>query len=149
MNRTARLIILVILGVFLLMIISFYLTVTVSSPATVQISSTATTATRHIPLTDKTLQTIILSPTTVFCYTNNLNEGRTLSLSPENEYRDYLQELKKKWGDSLEVIIKTTSGSTNKSTIDVLDEMTINNIRRFAMEDPNEQEKKKISGEHL
>jgi len=43
------------------------------------------------------------------------------------------------------VVIKPNSDATYKNTVDVLDEMTINNIQRFALVDITDQEKQAIA----
>jgi biopolymer transport protein ExbD len=44
----------------------------------------------------------------------------------------------------LVVVIKPNTDATYKNTVDILDEMTINNIRRFAIVDITDQEKQAI-----
>ena len=64
-----------------------------------------------------------------------------------NEIRNSIKEALNKYSiDSLYVIIKPSEKASYKSTIDILDEMTINNIKHFSMEDltKNEQDFLKI-----
>ena len=44
----------------------------------------------------------------------------------------------------LVVVIKPNTDATYKNTVDILDEMTINNIRRFAIVDITDPEKQAI-----
>lgn len=55
-----------------------------------------------------------------------------------------LREVKEQWGDDkdgnsqLFVMIKPLPGSKLKNTVDVLDEMTISNVKRYAILEPND-----------
>ena len=59
--------------------------------------------------------------------------GRSLGYNKDSLDRD------------LVVVIKPNSDATYKNTVDVLDEMTINNIQRFALVDITDQEKQAIA----
>ncbi len=64
---------------------------------------------------------------------NVMQMGRSLGYHPDSLDRD------------LVVVIKPNQDATYKNTVDVLDEMTINNIRRFAMIDITEPEQQAIA----
>ena len=73
-------------------------------------------------------------------YGNDINAGRSISIK---EVRSLLQEaLAKFTNDSLIVIIKPGIEATYQNTVDMLDEMTINKIKRFEMNDINKEESK-------
>jgi biopolymer transport protein ExbD len=64
--------------------------------------------------------------------TNVMQMGKSLGYHPDSTDRD------------LVVVIKPNESATYKNTVDVLDEMTINNIRRFAIVDITQPEKDAI-----
>jgi biopolymer transport protein ExbD len=64
--------------------------------------------------------------------TDVMQMGRSLGYHQDSLDRD------------LVVVIKPNTDATYKNTVDILDEMTINNIRRFAIVDITEQEKQAI-----
>lgn len=86
-------------------------------------------------------------------------DGSNFKSTTYKELRDVIQKKKKdvmQLGrslgypkDSLDkdlvVVIKPNSEATYKNTVDVLDEMTINNIQRFALVDITDQEKQAIA----
>jgi len=86
-------------------------------------------------------------------------DGSNFKSTTYKELRDVIQKKKKdvmQLGrslgynkDSLDkdlvVVIKPNSDATYKNTVDVLDEMTINNIQRFALVDITDQEKQAIA----
>ncbi|HZV68868.1 MAG TPA: biopolymer transporter ExbD [Saprospiraceae bacterium] len=67
----------------------------------------------------------------------------SLDYSPSG-LRKFIQrrqnEVKEQWGnqDELFVMIKPLPGSSYKNIVDALDEMTINNVRRYAILEPND-----------
>ncbi|HET7896184.1 MAG TPA: biopolymer transporter ExbD [Flavisolibacter sp.] len=85
-------------------------------------------------------------------------DGSNFKSTTYKELRDVIQKKKKdvmQLGrslgypkDSLDkdlvVVIKPNNDATYKNTVDVLDEMTINNIQRFALVDITDQEKQAI-----
>ena len=71
-------------------------------------------------------------------YENNIGNGKSLAF---NEIRNLVVEgVEKYTKDSLVVIVKPTKGATYKNTVDMLDEMSINGIKRYSMTDPNKEE---------
>ena len=70
---------------------------------------------------------------------NNIPNGKTFAYK---ELRNELIEGIKKYSlDSFVVLIKPAKAATYKNTVDVLDEMAINKIKRFEMLDVSEEER--------
>jgi biopolymer transport protein ExbD len=65
--------------------------------------------------------------------TDVMQMGRSLGYAKDSADRDMV------------VVIKPNAEATYKNTVDILDEMTINNIRRFALVDISDPEKQAIA----
>jgi biopolymer transport protein ExbD len=129
-------------------VIFFILTTSMASPEPVTIIAPKTDASlNYQDPTNKNVQVIIFSSEKIFCYADNINNGKTYSIKPKNSFREYLASVKKLYGDKLVIVLKTTKESTYQSTVDVLDEMTINNIKQFVLVDLNKEEQEKLDEE--
>lgn len=92
------------------------------------------------------IQAIILSSDKIYCYPGeNLDSGHVYSLLNTNSFRKFLQTQKKQFGDSLLVILKPAINAGYNSTVDVLDEMSINEIQKYVLLELTSEEKKKFS----
>jgi hypothetical protein len=72
-------------------------------------------------------------------YGNNVRDGKTFALTELR--KELLEGIKKYSLDSFTVLIKPLEAATHKNTVDVLDEMSINAIKQYAMADPSKEEK--------
>jgi biopolymer transport protein ExbD len=73
------------------------------------------------------------------------NDPATMQTTGYKEVRKIILDKKKSTpADDLYIIIKPDKDATYKNTIDVLDEMSINDITRYAMVDPTPDEYSKI-----
>jgi len=70
-----------------------------------------------------------------------MKSGDFLSLADTNSFRVYLKKTIKEIGDSLMIIIKPSPEATYRTTVDILDEMTLNNVKNYAMVKPADEEK--------
>jgi biopolymer transport protein ExbD len=85
----------------------------------------------------------------VFYYEGQLSPDgsnfKTSSFDPENGIRKVIINKKRTTpADDLVVVIKPNEEATYKNTVDMLDEMTINEVKRFAMVDISEGENQLI-----
>lgn len=85
-------------------------------------------------ISGNTLTCIIFSSRRIYCYQgSDFKQGKYYSIAEGNSFRSELLKLKKAKGDSLTVIIKPADDASYKSTVDILDEMTINKIENYAI----------------
>jgi hypothetical protein len=77
-----------------------------------------------------------------YCYQgNDIKTGKVFTIEKENTVRNFILKTKTEYsGKRMVFIIKPTPEVSYKSTINLLDEMTINDIKRFAMIDVTKQE---------
>ena len=74
---------------------------------------------------------LLISDEEWYCYSDaNMYQGKMYT---QKEFQEWLVKKKKECGDSLLVLIKPSDLVTYKGTVDALDFMTVDNIRRFAM----------------
>jgi biopolymer transport protein ExbD len=106
-----------------------------------------------IPKSDTTLfnykyavQAIIFSSDKLYSYLQqNLDSGQEYSLQNGNSFRKFILKSKRKFGDSLFIILKPVPTSTYTDVVNVLDEMSINKIKNFTLVDLSDEEKKKFA----
>lgn len=80
------------------------------------------------------LNCILLGNDSVYCYQDsNYKKGAFYSLGGTNSFRKELLRFKKMKANKFTVIIKPTESATYKSRVDILDEMTINNIKNYSL----------------
>jgi biopolymer transport protein ExbD len=78
--------------------------------------------------------TLILFEDSIIYYHKSLKDARKASYTGARSIRKVIQQEKKDVPEKdLIIIIKPTGNATYTNTVDVLDEMTINNIKHFAM----------------
>jgi biopolymer transport protein ExbD len=78
--------------------------------------------------------TLILFEDSIIYYHTSLKNARKASYKGDLSIRKVIQKEKKDVPEKdLMIVIKPTDNATYANTVDVLDEMTINNIKRFAM----------------
>ena len=136
--------ILIIIGIVLIASVGFFmLTATLSSPTTLNLympkESEKDSIDKYRDLRTK-LTLILLKEDKVFGYYGDfITGGRSVSLDETDKLiADGWKMFSK---DSLVVVIKPTKEASYKATVDILDQMTINNIEKYSMTDPNKQEK--------
>ena len=88
----------------------------------------------------KTAHTILLRGTDdLYVYQRpNIKNGRKISAKKIDQY---LSEMRKK-DSNVVVIIKASSKASQRNVVDMLDQMTINNIKNYLLEDSTEEEER-------
>ena len=136
--------ILLIIGVVAIACVGFFMfTSTLSSPTTMTLympkDSETDSGDKYSGVKTK-LTVILLKNERVFGYYGDfINGGRSVSLDETDKLiADGWKMFSK---DSLVVVIKPTKNASYKATVDILDQMTINQIEKYSMTDLNKQEK--------
>lgn len=77
-----------------------------------------------------------------YCYKGkNLKSGHVVHIEKENGIREFVIKNKQKEGkDSVEFILKTAPGATYKCTVNMLDEMTVNEVKKYILLDATKEE---------
>ena len=95
----------------------------------------------------KFVTVILLAEDAWWCYSDtSIGSGAIYSVK---EFQQLVTKKKKEFGDSLLVLIKPTKQSSYKATVDVLDQMTINHIKQYAMVKLSEREEKMFDSPDL
>lgn len=122
----------------------FYTTTTASSPTVMTLNMPKDENTDSYQNVPTRLTVLLLKNDMVYgYYASTITGGRSLELK---EVRDLIQEgIKKYTRDSLVVIIKPGEEATYKNTVDMLDEMAINDIKKYSLVDISNEEKEFIA----
>ena len=139
--------ILLIAAVALIGVAGFFVfTSTMSSPTTMKIERFKDKGDANQEITTSTLTLVLLDKDIVYSYYGKeFKNGKRTSLA---NVRDVIKEGVNKFStDSLRIVIKPTLKATYKNTIDILDEMTINGIKNYSMNDPSKEEESLAKGE--
>jgi len=93
---------------------------------------------------DSNTYTILLLKDSAYCYRGTaLKKTKRFSLENIVPLRNDLLEKKKQIGENkMVVLIRPAASATYQDIVNVLDEMTINSIKRYAMDDVDESQKK-------
>ena len=142
MKVSLRLILLIIVVLAIGFIGFFMVTTTLSSPTKIELFMPRDPEDNVDKYGDvKTKLTfILLKDENVFGYYGDfIKGGRSVLLDETDKFiADGWKMFSK---DSLVVVIKPTKAASYKATVDILDLMAINNIKKYSMTDVNKQEK--------
>ena len=134
--------ILVIFGIiFVVSAVFFMVTATTSSPVVMNLKmpKDQTDASDYKDISSK-LNVVLLKNDMVYSYYgNDVRYGKTFPLTELG--KELLEGIKKYSLDSFAVLIKPLEAATYKNTVDALDEMSVNAIKRYAMVDISKEEK--------
>jgi hypothetical protein len=94
---------------------------------------------------DSAALTLILYDKGVYAYRGNrITEGKRF-LAIDSMLRKYILEVKRAVPEvKFTVVIKPEKTATYRNTVDALDEMTINDIKRYSLEDMSESDQQII-----
>ena len=143
MIRKRILLIVTLLIIILAPVLFFIVSTSHSSEPQTILVHPGTASKTYIHNTDKefTLRLILLKEN-IYGYNGNAIEKGSLTkyASVDGLIKSQLTQ----WKDSFRIIIKPTSDASYISTVDVLDKMTLNNIKHYAVEDLTSAEKNYI-----
>jgi biopolymer transport protein ExbD len=129
-----------------LLITFFIFTTTVSQPTSMNLNMPKDTKdpNLNIKVKESGSLTLLLGKGNVIYY-YYANDPATMQTTGYKNVRQIILDKKKSTpADDLFVIIKPDKDATYKNAVDILDEMEINDISRYAMVDPTEDEYSKI-----
>jgi len=136
-----KLLVIIIIAVVAISAVFFIFTSTISSPTVMKLDIPRDeNGVSKYQNSNSKLTLVLLKNDMVFGYFgNDINKGTGLEIK---EVRKIIaQGIQKFTRDSLIVIIKPSEEATYKNSVDILDEMTINEIIRYEMVDLTKEEK--------
>jgi biopolymer transport protein ExbD len=93
------------------------------------------------PSKEEFLFTLVLADEKeILYYSGYYKKNKAAIKTGYGEVRKIIQKKKKAFGDSLLVVIKPSGGASYKNVVDILDEMTINDIKRYILIDITKEE---------
>ena len=136
----AKRVLIISLTVFLLVVTLFVgffmLTTTMSSPT--QMNVTASKSSVSMPVTDRTLVLLLGKDQKLYAYYGDNVNDRVL---PSNSnVRRMIADEKRKHNNELSIVIKPSSTATYKDVVNLLDEITINDIKQYQLVDITKEE---------
>jgi biopolymer transport protein ExbD len=136
--------VLLIIGVLAIVCIGFFMfTTTMSSPTKMDLyipKESGKDSVDKFNYTKKKLILILLKDEKVFGYYGDFITGG--KIVPSNETNNLIEDGWKMFSkDSMVVVIKPTKGASYRATVDILDQMAINKIEKYSMNDLAKNEK--------
>jgi biopolymer transport protein ExbD len=126
----------------------FGATATTASPQAMQLFLPNDSEEAKTPITTTaadSILTLLLTSGKVFYYAEDASGQKQASTVSYKDLRALLLDHKKRVGSHLVVVIKPSETCTYKNTVDVLDEMTVNEIKRYALVDLTEDDKRIVN----
>jgi biopolymer transport protein ExbD len=136
-----KLLVIIIIAVVAISAVFFIFTSTISSPTVMKLDIPRDeNGVSKYQNSNSKLTLVLLKNDMVFGYFgNDINNGTGLEIKEASKI--IAQGVQKFTRDSLIVIIKPSEEATYKNSVDILDEMTINEIIRYEMVDLTKEEK--------
>lgn len=145
-----RRIILTLLAVSGVLFAFFVVTTTMTKPANMPLTLAETVKEVEPSKYQDVIELVLAPHNTIFAYRDNMNKAELLTVAPDNSLRHYLKTIQPAMGESSLIVIRTSEKTGYKTTVDVLDEMVINGIRNYALQNMTPvQEKKFIQEKNL
>ena len=117
--------------------IFFYLTAMTTEPTEQTIYAPTSKATVIAGKNDITI--LLYNENNIYAYSGqNMKNGKKYNY---NSISKFLKQKKGAAGNQFSVIIKAAAGGTYKNTVDILDQMAINDIKNYVLTDQSEIEK--------
>jgi hypothetical protein len=99
-------------------------------------------ATSKVTINDKTYTILLLSNNRTYIYKGtDINNKLIISDLHNSQVRNIIKTGKQKYGAEFFIVIKPSEESSYKDAVDILDEMVINNIKKYVMVDITNKEK--------
>jgi biopolymer transport protein ExbD len=133
-----------LLAVFGILAILFFLTTTMTTPRTIGLTLPGNEKPKDPSNYKDIIELVLAGNEKIFAYRGDMSSAKLLSLSPENTVRSYLKAMKGSFTDSVFILIRTSEKTEMRTTVDVLDEMTINGIKNFAVDAMTPEQEKKF-----
>ena len=145
MKRNALIIALIVVVLVLAIVRNFIFTTTTPKPTAMKLLLPKESEQETATNIKAALTLLLYNNNTVFAFRGTDHSKGNVFTVTDPSFRNFLIQTRSKIQDTaFTVIIKPDSTTTYKSTVDVLDEMTINNIKKYAMVDVAEEDKKII-----
>lgn len=94
---------------------------------------------------EKEITILIYDENKLYSYKGtNISLGAKYSYDNPNSIREYLKKMKDQQKDELVVIIKPLNSSNYKGVINIMDEMSINDIKKYSLVDPSDTDEQFI-----
>jgi len=136
-----------LIAVGFIIIISFFIfSTTMSQPTAMKLFQAKEYDTAKIAASKNAAVNLVLfNDSNIYAYRGTDYTNGKLCTTTDGTLRKYLLQAKNEVNDSsFIVLIRPSSSGTYKNTVNVLDEMTINDIKRYAMVDVLAEEQKII-----
>lgn len=145
MKRPVIIGLLIAMGVIIAITWFFKRTVTQSKPTAMKLFLPKEDTVAVDSTSSSVINLLLFNDNEIYAYRGTEYSKGAIFKTTDKSFRDYLIQVKKEVNDSsFAVIIKPLTSATYKNTVNVLDEMTINDIRRYSMVDANEHDQKII-----
>lgn len=131
-----------LLGIFTFIVVAaifFIMTSSTSTPQKMKLVMPKDTSENN-KISKNAITALLISSENIYCYDSSMERGKHYSLKGDNSFRNFIIDKKKEKLNNLEIIIKPMASSNYKATVEILDEMKVNDIKKFALMDPTKKE---------